>query len=131
MLARAGAMRRHGPWQIEAAIQSVHAGRARSGRTEWRALLALHQALVAMRPTLGAHIALAAVTGQAGQPAKGLALLDELPEGRMAAHQPYWAVRAHLLALAGDTSAADAYRRAAGLSTDVAVRDWLLAKVKP
>lgn len=128
VLTRAGAMGRHGPWQIEAAIQSVHAGRARSGRTEWRALLALHQALVALRPTLGARIALAAVAGQAGQPADGLALLDALPAERMASHQPFWAVRAHLLALLGGAGAAEAYRRAAGLSQDAAVRDWLLAR---
>ena len=128
LLARAGQMGRHGPWQIEAAIQSVHAGRARTGRTEWRALLALHQALVAMRPTLGARIALAAVAGQSGSPVEGLAILDSLPAERMAAHQPYWAVRAHLLALLSDAAAAQAYRRAAGLSQDPAVRDFLLAK---
>jgi len=130
VLTRAGRQNRHGPWQIEAAIQSVHAGRARSGRTEWRALLALHEALVALRPTLGARIALAAVCGRAGRPAEGLAQLDALPAGRMAAHQPFWAVRAHLLDTLGEAAAAaEAYRRAAGLSQDPAVRDWLLARV--
>ena len=131
VLARAGGMRRHGPWQIEAAIQSVHAGRARTGRTEWRALLALHRALVALRPTLGARIALAAVQGRAGQPTEGLAMLSALPAERMAAHQPFWAVRAHLLALLGDGRAAESYRRAAGLSQDPAVSAWLLARIRP
>ncbi len=131
LLARAGAMGRHGPWQIEAAIQSVHAGRARTGRTEWPALLLLHQALVGMRPTLGARIALAAVCGQVGQPADGVAMLDALPAQRMASHQPFWAVRAHLLALLGDAAADGCYRRAAGLSQDPAVRDWLLSRVTP
>ncbi len=128
ILARAATLGRHGPWQIEAAIQSVHAGRARIGRTEWRALMILHDALVALRPSLGAQIARAAAYGQAGYPDDGINQLDALPAGRMAAHQPFWAVRAHLLALQGHPGAAEAYRRAAGLSTDSALRDFLLAR---
>lgn len=128
VLTRAAVLGRHGPWQIEAAIQSVHAARARTGRTEWGALVALHGALVAMRPSLGARIAQAAVLGQAGRAAEGLAVLDALPGERMAAHQPFWAVRAHILALLGEEGAAAAYRRAAGLSQDAAVRDFLLKR---
>ncbi len=128
VLTRAAVLGRHGPWQIEAAIQSVHAQRARSGRTEWGALVALHGALVATRPSLGAHIAQAAVLGQAGRAAEGLAVLDALPSQRMAAHQPFWAVRAHLLGLLGEAGAAAAYRRAAGLSSDAAVREFLLRR---
>lgn len=128
ILARAATLGRHGPWQIEAAIQSVHAGRARTGRTEWRALMVLHDALVALRPSLGACIARAAAYGQAGYPDDGITQLDALPAGRIAAHQPFWAVRAHLLALRGDAAAPEAYRRAAGLSTDAALRDFLLGR---
>ena len=131
VLARAAGLGRHGPWQLEAAIQSVHAGRARSGRTEWAVLVLLHDAVVALRPALGARIAQAAVHGRAGRPAEALALLEALPAERVAAHQPYWAVRAHLLARLGDPAAADAYRRAAGLSADASVRDFLLAKAGP
>jgi RNA polymerase sigma-70 factor (ECF subfamily) len=128
VLTRAARLGQHGPWQIEAAIQSVHAGRARTGRTEWKVLVLLHDALVALRPTLGARIAQAAAHGQAGDPDHGLALLDALPGPRMAAHQPFWAVRAHLLRLKGDAAAAQSYRRAAGLSMDAAQRDFLLAR---
>ena len=49
---------------------------------------------------------------------------------RVEAHQPYWAARAHALAaLDRLDEAADAFRRAAGLTTDPAVRAHLLAQV--
>jgi len=56
-------------------------------------------------------------------------LLDELAEAAVATYQPYWAVRAHLLARAGRTvEAAAAYAQAIGLTEDPAVRAFLLAK---
>ncbi|MEM6931053.1 MAG: DUF6596 domain-containing protein [Myxococcota bacterium] len=115
-----------GSYQLEAAIQSIHANRARSGRTDWASVHAIYDTLVACFPSLGAHIGLAASLGRIGRPADGLATLDALPADRTARHQPWWAVRAHLLAALGRRRAAtDAYSRAIGLTTDPAVRAWL------
>ncbi|NNH54942.1 RNA polymerase subunit sigma-70, partial [Promicromonospora citrea] len=50
-----------GRFRLEAAVQSVHCARSRTGRTGWPALLTLHRALVRVAPTLGARVALAAV----------------------------------------------------------------------
>ncbi|WP_083418609.1 DUF6596 domain-containing protein [Pseudofrankia sp. BMG5.36] len=50
-----------GRFQIEAAIQSVHADRRRTGTTDQDALLRLYRALVNIAPTQGARDALAAV----------------------------------------------------------------------
>ncbi|MEO0321689.1 MAG: DUF6596 domain-containing protein, partial [Myxococcota bacterium] len=87
-----------GPYQLEASIQSYHADRVRTGTTDWAAIHASYGVLVARYPTLGAYIGQAASYGRVGAPAEGLALLDRLEEGPVARHQPFWAVRAHLLA---------------------------------
>jgi RNA polymerase sigma-70 factor (ECF subfamily) len=44
-------------------------------------------------------------------------------------YQPWWALHAHLLARSGDTRGArDASMRAAGMTAEPAVRDFLLAR---
>lgn len=125
-LAAASRLGRLGPFQLEAAIQSVHAGRVRTGRTDWPVLAQLYEGLVQFAPTLGALTGRAAAFAEAFGPQRGLALLAELPEARAAGYQPYWALKAHLLARAGEVAAAgDAYTRAIGLSEDPAVRAFL------
>lgn len=133
-LRRAAALGAPGRFQLEAAIQSVHAARAGTGRTDHAALLALYGALRAMAPSIGAAAGHAAALGAAGDPAAGLALLDALPAEPCAAHQPWWAVRADLLARLSRAEpgrapeARAAYARAAGLSEDAAVRRFLIAQ---
>jgi RNA polymerase sigma-70 factor (ECF subfamily) len=51
-----------GRFQLEAAIQSVHCDRARTGVLDRAALLKLYQGLVAIAPTKGAREALAALS---------------------------------------------------------------------
>lgn len=130
LLRQAGASGRLGPFQCQAAIQSVHADRRRSGVTDWTALAKLYEALVIMKPTTGARVSHAAVTGKVQGPAAGLALLNQIAERDIASYQPYWAVRAHLLTEAGEmTSASSAYRTAIGLSDSEAVRQFLQARL--
>ncbi len=126
VLAKAAALKRLGPFQLEAAIQSVHAGRARSGRTDWQALAQLYEGLVRLAPSIGALTGRAAACAEAFGPERGLALLAELPEAQIAGYQPYWALKAHLLARGGEAVAAnEAYTQAIGLSEDPAVRAFL------
>lgn len=127
-LLRAAARRgRPGRFQIEAAIQSLHAQGVITGAANPAALTALYDLLIAVAPTIGARIGRAAARA-AIDPAAALADLDTLAT-RCAAHQPWWATRAHVLALAGDSAGARAAATtAAGLATDRAVRDWLLAR---
>jgi predicted RNA polymerase sigma factor len=118
---------RLGRFQLEAAIQSVHAERAHSGHTEWTAIAAFYDQLVQLAPSLGATVARAAAHAEVCGPEAGLALLDEIGMQRVASYQPYWAVRAHLLRQLKRTSDAyDAFDRAIGLSEDEAVRIFLL-----
>jgi RNA polymerase sigma-70 factor (ECF subfamily) len=120
---------RGGRFQLEAAIQSVHAERARSGRTEWIAIMLFYEQLVRISPTVGSQTGYAAAAGEANGPEAGLAVLDGIELNAVSAYQPYWAVRAHLLQRLGKTSeAADAFDRAIGLAEDPAVRQFLLQR---
>jgi predicted RNA polymerase sigma factor len=118
-----------GRFQLEAAIQSVHAERARTGRTEWAAILLFYEQLVRLSPTLGTRTGYAAAVGEANGPEAGLAVLDGIDPEDVSAYQPCWAVRAHLLQRLGKTSEAmDAFDRAIGLAEDPAVRQFLLQR---
>jgi predicted RNA polymerase sigma factor len=125
-LRRAARMGRIGRFQMEAAIQSVHALRGRSGRTDWAAVAMLHDALAGLSPTVGVLVSRAAAHAEAHGVRAGLDLLDALPADAVKSYQPYWALRAHLLTRGGDAAAArQAYGLAIGLSEDPAVRDFL------
>ena len=118
-----------GRFQLEAAIQSVHAERARSGRTEWVAIMLFYEQLVRISPTLGTRTGYAAAVGEANGPEAGLAILDGIDPDDVSAFQSYWAVRAHMLQRVGKTSeAVDAFDRAIGLAEDPAVRQFLLQR---
>ncbi|MCF4120608.1 RNA polymerase subunit sigma-70 [Antribacter sp. KLBMP9083] len=119
-----------GRFQIEAAIQSAHCARARSGTTDWRALLTLHRALVRVAPSLGARVALAAVTGRANGPVAGLRELDRIDDPAVTGFQPARVVRAHLLDQAGDLAAAAAYERAIAVTTDPDLRRHLEGRLQ-
>lgn len=124
------AARRLGRFQLEAAIQSAHAARALTGRTDWAAISRLYQALVRLRPTLGALVGHAAALGEAEGPAAGLSALRDLPD-EAESYQPYWAAQAHLLAAVGRLAAArTAYARAVGLCEDSAVRTFLIGRAE-
>lgn len=120
---------RPGRFQLEAAIQSVHAERARSGRIEWAAIVQFYEHLVRISPTVGTQTGYAAALGEANGAAKGLAALDAIDQDAVSGYQPYWAVRAHLLQLLGKTTEClDAYDCAIGLAEDPSVREFLLQK---
>ena len=128
-LRAASAQQRLGRFQLEAAIQSVHAERARTGRIDRRAIALLYEGLVRTAPTLGALVGRAAATAEVDGPEAGLAMLEEIRGHPMEEHQPYWAVRAHLLAQAGRAGEArDAFARAIDLTDDDAVRVFLIER---
>jgi len=121
---------RIGRYQLEAAIQAVHAARRVTGRTDWPALVTLYDALalVSASPAVAVSraVALAAIEG----PLVALGELDRIaPDKRLADYQPYWATRARLLSDLDEGDAARAaYDRAIGLERDPAVRRFLAAR---
>lgn len=127
LLARAAALGRPGPFQLEAAIQAAHAQRAFTGVTPWPEIFHLYRQL---SPTVGARVGMAVAQAEAtGDAAGALALLDGVSPEHAARHQPWWVARAHLLAKLGRRDEAEAaLRRAVGLTQDPAVRAHLLAR---
>lgn len=117
-----------GRFRLEAAIQSVHAERARTGAVNGEALRVLYACLVHLAPTVGAHVGRAAVElahgGEEGA-AAALRILDGLGD-RVTSYQPHWAVRTRALrAIGRSEEAREALDRAIGLCTDAAVREHL------
>jgi len=128
-LAEAAKFCRIGRFQLEAAIQSIHAERARSGRTEWAAIMLFYERLIRTSPTLGTRTGYAAAVAEAKGAEAGLATLDAIDADDISAYQPYWAVRAHLLQRLGKTpEALHAFDLAIGLTEDPAVRHFLLQR---
>ncbi len=115
-----------GRYQLEAAIQSVHAARRVTGVTAWSELQLLYEGLVLVSPTVGAFTGRAVAISEAQGVPQGLGALDAIDPRLSADYQAWWAVRAHFLARIGDAAAAsDAFDRASGLTEDAAVRAYL------
>ena len=120
-----------GRYQIEAAIQSAHVVRRRTGSADWAAIERLYDLLwdVTQSPVVAVNRAVA--IAETKDAAAALAALDVVADDpRLAEYQPYWAARADCLARTGDAAAAaDAYQLAIGLETDPAVRRFLQARL--
>lgn len=126
-LAEAAKFKKLGKFQLEAAIQSTHAQRRVTERTDWQTLALLYEGLIQFSPTLGALVGHAAAITEAKGLEQGLALLEALPAESVKSYQPYWALKAHLLKHLGQNSQAkQAYTRAIGLVEDSAIREFLI-----
>jgi RNA polymerase sigma-70 factor (ECF subfamily) len=127
LLLRASSMGAVGRYQLEAAVQSAHVVRRKTGRSDWAAIERLYDALHAMTGSPVVAINRAIAVAETRGPAAGLAALDAVADdARLAEYQPYWAARAGLLARTDEVDAADqAYQRAIGLESDPAVRRFL------
>jgi RNA polymerase sigma-70 factor (ECF subfamily) len=125
LLTQASRAGRFGRFQCEAAIQSVHAQRAISGRLNLEALDTLHDLLARHHPTVGGTVAHAAVRRMKGDTTGALAMLDLLPESARASYQPALVLRAHCLRDLGDPAAARAAVEAVAATGDTRVRDHL------
>jgi predicted RNA polymerase sigma factor len=127
LLVRASELGAIGRYQLEAAVQSAHVARCRSGRANWAAVLEIYDALLAITgsPVVAINRALAVAEVRGAQ--AGLAALpDRATDARLAEYQPYWAARAELLTRAGaGVDARHAYDVAIGLERDPAIRNFL------
>ncbi|HEX4006581.1 MAG TPA: DUF6596 domain-containing protein [Acidobacteriaceae bacterium] len=123
-------MGRIGRYQLEAAIQSAHVERRRTGQANWAASLALYDALIAMTGSPVVAVNRALVVAETDGAGAGLAAMPQMEgDARLAEYQPYWAARAELLARAGRRQEArQALEIAIGLAGDPAVRRFLEAR---
>ncbi len=127
LLQRASRQGTPGRFQLEAAVQSVHAARRLTGGTDWPAIVQLYDALLELTGSPVVAINRAVALAQTGRDADALQELESFSrDARLAQYQPYWAARAELLSRLGRTAAArDAYQRAIGLESDPVVRRFL------
>jgi RNA polymerase sigma-70 factor, ECF subfamily len=128
-LRSAAEFKRIGRYQLEAAIQSIHANRAISGYIDWREIVLLYEGLVQIWPGIGSLLGRAVALAQSGNVAAGFAALEEIPSSRVSNYQPFWAARGHLLQLLNrQDEAQKAFNRAASLTDDPALREYLFKR---
>ena len=129
LLRTAAEFGRTGHYQLEAAIQSIHAARIKSGRIDWQEIALLYEGLVRLAPSIGASVSRAVALAQIGNPSAGLDALDALPQDSVVNYQPFWAARGHLLRLLNrNQEAHEAFTRAASLTDDPALRAYLFKR---
>ena len=118
---------RAGPYQIQAAINAVHADAASIEATEWSQVLTLYDQLLAISPTPVVALNRAIAVGEVQGPRAALALLDDLD---LADYHLFHAARADLLRRLGrPADAARAYARAADLAPSEAERAFLFGRL--
>jgi len=112
-----------GPYQLQAAINAVHADAPTVEQTDWWQIVALYDQLLAVAPTPVVALNRAIAIGEVRGPAAALALVDDLDLDN---YYPFHATRADLLRRLGrHTEAAAAYERAAAMAPTNAERDFL------
>jgi RNA polymerase sigma-70 factor, ECF subfamily len=118
------ALRRPGPYQLQAAIAALHVRVPTPEATDWAQIANLYGALGRLAPSPVVELNRAVAVGYAAGPGAGLEVLAPLVDDpTLARYQPLHAARADLLRRAGDgAGAAEAYRRAIELSTNAVER---------
>jgi RNA polymerase sigma-70 factor (ECF subfamily) len=112
-----------GPYQLQAAINAVHADAPTVEQTAWPQIVALYDRLLAVVPTPVVALNRAIAIGELQGPAVALALVEELDLDH---YYPFHATRADLLGRLGrHREAAAAYQRAAALAPTEAEREFL------
>src|SRR5207244_7626621 len=89
---------RPGPYQLQAAINAVHADAATFAVTDWPQIVALYDQLLAISPTPVVALNRAIAVGEVRGPAAALELVDELD---LDGYHAFHATRADLLARLG------------------------------
>jgi predicted RNA polymerase sigma factor len=127
LLRRASSAGAFGRYQLEAALQSAHVHRCRTGENNWAQVVSLYDALAEVSGSpvvmLNRALALAEIYGTDA----ALVEIEALStDRRITEYQPYWAARAQLLGKIGAyKEARQCYDMAIGLERDGAVRQFL------
>ncbi len=128
VLDRALALRLPGPFQLKAAIASLHCQAADAASTDWPQILLLYDALARMEPTPVVWLNRAAALAEVAGPEAALSAIAPLADD-LDSYQPYHAARAEFLARCGQADAASgAYDRAIALSRNRPEREFLAAR---
>ena len=127
LLDRALALRRPGPYQLQAAIAALHARAREPGETDWTEIALLYGELARLQPSPVVELNRAVAVAMAESPAAGLELLDDLPLER---YHLFHSARADLLRREGRIDEARAaYERARELVTNEPERAFLSRRI--
>jgi RNA polymerase sigma-70 factor (ECF subfamily) len=131
ILERAMRMRRVGPYQLQAAIASLHDEAASTAATDWAQIGAIYRILGEMQPSPVVELNRAVAVAMADGPAAGLALVDAIAANGSLDGYPYLhSTRADLLRRLGRRAeAVDAYRAARQLTSNAAERAFLERRI--
>ncbi|HEV8652499.1 MAG TPA: sigma-70 family RNA polymerase sigma factor [Actinomycetes bacterium] len=128
-----GALRRGRPgrFALQASIAAVHAEAPTYAQTDWREVVGLYDALLAVWPSPVVALNRAVAVAMMDGPAAGLAVLDSVADDPRLAAYPYLpATRADLLRRLGRADeAARAYQAALSLATNRAERHFLARRL--
>jgi RNA polymerase sigma-70 factor (ECF subfamily) len=128
LLDRALALRRPGPYQLQAAIAGLHAQAERAEETDWLQIAELYRGLLELNPSPVVALNRAVAVAEAGDVERGLALIDEI-SGLKRYHLMHSA-RAELLRRLGRFGEArPAYERALALTRNPAEREFLRGRI--
>ena len=121
------ALRRRGPYQVQAAIAALHARAPRAEETDWQQIAALYRGLQGEQPGAVVDLNAAVAVAMAEGPEHGLALMDRLSEREeMSQYYLLPAARADLLRRLGRLAEARAaYLAALALVRNPAERMYL------
>lgn len=129
VLARAMAMHRPGPYQIQATIAAIHARAPGHEHTDWRQIRDLYDRLDLFTPSPVVRLNRAVATRYAIGPQTALAEMEPLAAG-LAGYRLFHAVRAELLTDLGDyEQARAANERALALAANPAERELLARRL--
>ena len=131
-LEKALAMRKAGPYQIQAAIAACHATAPDAASTDWPQIKVLYAELARIAPSPVVELNRAVAVAMADGVPAGLALVDDLTaSGRLTGYHLLPATRADLLRRAGRTTEARrAYEEALKLAPTEAERDYLAKRLR-
>ncbi|MGE7436801.1 RNA polymerase sigma factor [Kitasatospora sp. NPDC001175] len=118
------ALRRPGPYQLQAAIAALHVEAPRAEQTDWARIAGLYLALGRLSPSPVIEVNRAVALARAAGPSAGLEVLAPLlDDSRLARYQPLHAAHAELLRQVGDREgAARAYQHALSLTGNAVER---------
>jgi RNA polymerase sigma-70 factor (ECF subfamily) len=126
LLMKASQFDRVGRFQLEAAIQSAHTSRRARGEADWAAIVLLYEVLAQFTPSPVVQLNRAAALARRDGPSPGLAALEAIDAPALKSYQPYWALRADLLARLGRAEEARAaYDEAIARERDASVIRFL------
>jgi RNA polymerase sigma-70 factor (ECF subfamily) len=132
LVRRAFESRRLGPYLLQAAIASVHAGTPAAAATDWARIVALYDLLQEIAPSPVVELNRAAAVAMRDGPAAGLALIDAiLARGELADYQPAHAARAELCRRLGrGDEARRSFERALALAQQGSLRRHLEQRLR-